>query len=208
MSDEVIRVVIEGGKVLLEEGPINWTLIATLILTVITAGGALAAALAAWRNTDAARKNTEIANMMRKQQLIGDLLDYRYQKDRFDAMWELRQCYDRHGEDALAERFNEIRDTPEGRKLDWQRKIFTTYFRKIKDVQEAGLIKEPEIIGLVNKSDLTMFLHIVRPMSEQIDLFEIDPIDPGEKKAKENIFDYFERFYWKHRKELKGESEG
>lgn len=184
MDSEVI-------KVSIQEGASKWP----LILTAVTAVGALFAAGAAWRNT-------KIANKARVQQLINDLLDYRYSEKMFKAMRALRVWYDKHkaNEGVLAEEFRKIRDTEEECTLDSHRKVFFTYFRKIKDLQEAGFIKNEERMkGLVNKSDLTMLLHINAPMGRAIesDLLEIAPVDPGRKKE-QDIFDYFEKFYWKY----------
>ena len=118
-------------KVAIQEGPTNWP----IILTAITAGGALFAAAAAWLNT-------VITNKARKQQLISDLLDYRYEKKMYQSMlalknWYLdhKDWYDEHMDDeqAVDEEFQSIRDTTDkGRELDEHRKFFFTLLQEDK----------------------------------------------------------------------------
>jgi hypothetical protein len=72
-------------KVAIQEGASNLP----LILTVITAAVAAIAAIAAW-------VNTFIANEARRQQLISDLLDYRYKEKMFRSMLALKNWYKDH----------------------------------------------------------------------------------------------------------------
>jgi hypothetical protein len=70
-----------------------------------------------------------------------------------------------------------------------------SYFIKIFDLHKTGLIKDKEIKGLVNPSDLALLFHVLKPMEEAIekDLLELN-IDKEAKEPSETM-EFYKRLY-------------
>lgn len=156
----------------------------------------LAAALAAGTAAFFAWRNIRIANKGQKYSRINALLDYRYEAETFNAKKALRKLYDEvnkdHGGD-LKGFWAEHRRSRESE--DAARSRFIVYFIKIFDLYKAGLIKDKEVKGLVNGSDLALLFHVLKPMEEAIekDLLELN-IDKGTKESDETM-EFYKRLY-------------
>ncbi len=157
------------------------------LLTAITAVGTLATAVIMLLSNLITKKGHRF-------ELITKLQELRYNDDTRIARVELKKLYDKH-KDKIGKWFIRNRTNT----IDTYRRNFYSYFRRIKDLLDAGLVKENDLKALVNKSDLSMLLWIDRPIEDQIHetLFEREPELSGEKQSTD-IFRFYEYYYWKH----------
>lgn len=176
-----------------------------------------------------------------KMTLINKLLEQRYDELTRVAKCELRQFYDSNSQyfpdldfikayadadpdpDLDPEFWKNYNENELNKQMDLKsgfhshRRVFFTYYRKIMDLIDSGLLERVDLQALINDTtDLNMFLSISWPIeiAHRKTLLHVDvtppntnePIDPKPFKEKEDrIFDYFYNYYWerKDKKELK-----
>ena len=169
---------------------------------------ALGAAAASWRsaivsgiNTRLAQENQKQQQELQKYQKLSALLDYRYSKENYNAKKALSNFFAAFNKEASStsglkfeDFFRKRSELTSGFNIDTHRNFFIVYFTKLFDLHRAGLVKDEEMNGFVNRSDLALLFNVVRPMEEVIapSLLKLEAKDEPPSKP-DALFAFYER---------------
>ena len=153
------------------------------IAPLFTAIAAIAACFAAFTS----RKSVKIALKTLRIQAISNLMEERFSEDIYNSKITLRDfqkgC---ESYDQIKKKYVKEKDE----KIDKSRRLFFNYFRKVKDLIEAGLINVKDIKHLVNESDAEMLYSISRPIEEVVFRDLQKKMGKGDRFS-DDIFRYF-----------------
>ena len=160
---------------------------------------AAASAIASAVSSGRARQSIEQAQAAYKYQKMNEILDSRYHEDMFRAKKGIAAVFRIKGRTSRKDYkkwFYDNRREALRRQTDIFRNRVSVYFTKVWDLYRAGVLKDDEIGGLVNGSDVSLLFHALKPLNEvAADRLHQIPIDSETKAEPGTMYEFYKRLY-------------